>query len=195
VAKFQDGTAWFDCVRLRHRYAHHLFNRFTAAPGSTASRQSSSITPQQLVPATLAVLHNIQDGHDRLCLSAKMSNHFELPFLVLVFFACAWWFNVEFPPTPWQTWWIVLIIESGLLWYSHQLTHLIWNGVEGTQCTIRRRCLAVSIILLSSILLVGYASCRNGRWVGIVTHDQEDMVGATAVAEILLGFFYFGCKS
>ena len=51
------------------------------------------------------------------------------------------------------------------------------------------------IILVSSILLVGYASCKDGRWVGIVTHDQEDMVGATAVAETLLGFFYFGCKS
>ena len=122
-----------------------------------------------------------------------MSDRPELPLLILVliFFFCAWAVGVEFPPKPRQTWWIVIIFQSGLLFYSHQLTRLIWNDVQGARFTFRRRCLAVLIILASLLLLVGYTCCENGQWIGVVTNDQEDMIGATVFAQTLLSFLYF----
>jgi hypothetical protein len=166
-----------------------LFDQFSyAQPRSPPADRRHQIRPT-ISTSTLVILHNFQN---RFYLPVKMHSH-EYPVFVVIYCVCAWSLGVEIPRKPWLTWWIVLVIESGLLWYSHQLTQFLWSDIQGTQSTIRRRCLAGIILLSSLLLLVGYTCCKDGRWIGVVTADQEDMIAATLFAEMLLGFFYFGC--
>jgi hypothetical protein len=127
--------------------------------------------------------------------SAKMRSQKIFLLLIVIFFVVGWSLGVVLPPDPWRTWLIVIVVQTGLVWYSQSLSGLISDGAQGVQLAIRRRWLVVGIDLATFLLLVGYTCCKDGRWVGVVTNDQENMMGATCVIEMVLGFSSFICES
>ena len=126
--------------------------------------------------------------------SAKMRSHNNLLLLIVVFFVVGWSLGVVLPPDPWRTWLIVIIVQIGLVWYSQPLNGLNSDGAQGIELAIKRRWLVVGIDLASSLLLVGYTCCKDGRWVGVLTKDQENMMEATCAIEMALGAGSWICE-
>jgi len=124
-----------------------------------------------------------------------MRGHTILLLLIVVLFAAGWSIGVVLPPDPWRTWLIVISIQCGLVFYSEPLTGLISEGVRGNDLKMRRRWLVFGIDLATFLLLVGYTCCQDGRWVGVATRDQENMMAATFFLEVVLDFASLICKS
>ena len=125
-----------------------------------------------------------------------MRGHTILILAAIVLFGAGWSLGVVLPPDPWRTWLIVVSIQCGLIWYSEPLTSLISEGVQAVDIVIRRRWLVFGIDLATSLLLIGYTCCKDGRWVGVATKEQGDMMGATIFVELfVLGFGSLFCES
>jgi hypothetical protein len=125
---------------------------------------------------------------------AKMRSHNILLLLIVVFFVVGWSLGVVLPPDPWRTWLIIITVQIGLVWYSQPLNGLISDGAQGIELAIRRRWLVVGIDLATFLLLVGYTCCKDGRWVGVITSDQENMMAATCFIEMALSFGSVICE-